>query len=170
MESRRALTAAGFVLLVLEGGISSSGAQEKLAGLQARFDHETNGKQKEKLFERVSDTQFAEAGRAAKQNDYQAVGLLMERYRDNLRETLSALKTGQPNAKKHPGGYRNLEIHVREGLRQIDEFLLVAPLEYRPPLTLVRTDVNNMEEELLRLLFPDRPGEKPMPQPPPKSQ
>ena len=170
MKSRRALVAAGFVLLALECCFPGRAAENKIAELQARFDRETNSIQKEKAFEKLSSEQFAEAGRAAKQDDYQTVGLLMEKYRDNLRETLKGLKSQHPNAEKHPGGYRNLEIRVRGNLRDIDDFLLVAPPEYRPPLSLVRKDVDDVEEELLHLLFPARPGEKPIREAPPKRQ
>ena len=149
-------------------GLPASPAQQSIADLQTRFDRETNGAKKEKLFEKLGDAQFAETHRAAHQSDFQTVGLQMEKYRDNLRVTLEALKTQHPNAEKHPGPYRNLEIHVREGLRELEDFLIVAPPEYGPPLELVRRDVSKMEDELLHLLFPKRPGEKPRAEAPPK--
>ena len=50
------------------------------------------------------------------------------------------------------------------------DFLIVAPPEYKPPLELVQGDINKMEDDLLHLLFPRRPGEKPPAHPPPKKE
>ena len=151
-------------------GLPGPAAEENIADLQARFDRETNSAKKEKLFVKLGDAEFAETHRAAHQNDFQRVGFQMEKYRDNLRATLEALKTQHPNAEKHPGPYRNLEMHVREGLRELEDFLIIAPMEYGPPLELVRRDVNKMEDELLHLLFPRRPGEKPPAKVPPQRE
>jgi hypothetical protein len=42
----------------------------------------------------------------------------------------------------------------------VDETLLVVPPEFRPPLELVRQDLSSMDDELLLMIFPRRPGEK----------
>ena len=166
MKPRRALAATAFVSLGLSCGFHFAVAQDKMAALQAQFDRENDSIRKEKLFRKLSEALFEQAHSAGRQHDFQRVGLLMEKYRDNLHEALTALKRQHPDAEKHPGGFRDLEIRVRGGLRELDDILLVAPEEFRPPLGLVRKDVGDMEDELLRLLFPRRPGEKPVPQPP----
>ena len=50
-------------------------------------------------------------------------------------------------------------MHVRKGIREVDETLLVSPEDYKPPLQIVRQDLLAMEEELLKMLFPHRPAE-----------
>jgi hypothetical protein len=136
-------------------------AAEKLEELQARFDHETDAVRKAKLLEKLGDAQFDEARRSGVAHDYSAVGLTMEKYRDNARAAFDALKKNQPDAERHPNGYKQLQFHVHRALRELDDILLVAPLEYKPPLRLVRQDLNAMNDELLHRLFPRRPGEKP---------
>jgi len=136
-----------------------SGA-DKLSELQARFDHETSAVHKAKLFEKLGDEQFAEARHASQARDYQTVGQTMESYRDNARAALNALKKAHPNAEHQLGGYKQLQIHIHRGVREVDETLLVVPLEYRPPLELVRRDLSSMDDELLLMLFPRRPIEK----------
>ncbi len=54
----------------------------------------------------------------------------------------------------------NLQMHIRKALRDLKEMLLLAPLEYKPPLQLVQQDLASMDDELLRMLFPLRPGKK----------
>ena len=170
MHFRWVLAFAWLLPLVAARGAQVPAAQPKIADLQARFDKETNSGQKEKLFVKLSDAQFAEAHRAAHEDDFQTVGFQMEKYRDNVRTALEALRDQHPNAEKHAGPFRNLEMHVREGLRELEDFLIVAPPEYKPPLELVQGDINKMEDDLLHLLFPRRPGEKPPAHPPPKKE
>jgi hypothetical protein len=137
-------------------------AADNLEALQARFDHETDAVRKAKLFEKLGDAQFAEARKFGGGQDYSAVGLIMEKYRDNARAAFDALKKSQPDAERHPNGYKQLQFHVHRSLRELDDILLVAPPEYKPPLRLVRQDLNVSNDELLHMLFPRRPGEHPV--------
>jgi hypothetical protein len=134
-----------------------AGLAENVAELQARFDRETSGVQKAKLIGKLGDAQFEEARRAGKAGDYNALGLTLEKYRDNVRAAVEALKKQHPDAEKQSNGYRQLEMHVRKGIREVDETLLVSPEAYKPPLQMVRQDLMGMEEELLKMLFPRRP-------------
>jgi len=140
-----------------------AGAADKISELQARFDHETNSVHKAKLLAKLGDEQFAETRLASQANDYLTVGQVMEKYRDNARAAMDALKKEHPNAERQMGGYKQLQIHVHRGIRELDEMLILAPLEYRPPLQLVRRDLVSMDDELLQMLFPRRPeGKKPV--------
>ena len=157
--------ARGVRLAVLTGAIflicAGVFAADKVQELQARFDREADAVRKAKLLEKLGDAQFDEARRSGVAHDYSAVGLTMEKYRDNARAAFDALKKNQPDAERHPNGYKQLQFHVHRSLRELDDILLVAPLEYKPPLRLVRQDLNAINDELLRRLFPRRPGEHP---------
>jgi len=132
-------------------------AAQSLADLQARFDRETSGVQKAKEIGKLGDAQFEEARRAGKDGDYNAVGLTLEKYRDNVRAAVDALKKQHPDAEKQSNGYRQLEIYVRKGIREVDDTLLVSPEGFKPPLQIVRQDLSGMDDELLKMLFPRRP-------------
>jgi hypothetical protein len=136
------------------------GVADSLADLQSRFDRETSGVRKAKLMEKLGNAQFEEARRAGKAGDYNAVGLLLEKYRDNVREAVDVLKKQHPDAEKQSNGYRQLEMHLRKGIREIDDTLLVSPEAYKPPLQLVRQDLIGLDDELLKMLFPRRPLEQ----------
>ena len=152
-------------LLVLVAMLPPVAAQG-LADLQGRFDRETSGVQKAKQIGKLGDAQFEEARRSGKTGDFNAVGLTLEKYRDNVRAAIDALKKQHPDAEKQSNGYRQLEIYVRKGIREVDETLLVSPESYKPPLQIVRQDLIKMDEELLKMLFPRRPLE-PHPAAPP---
>ena len=145
-------------LLVFLAMLAPAGA-DSLVDLQGRFDRETSGVQKAKLLGKLGDAQFEEARRAGKAGDYNAVGFTLEKYRDNVRAAIDALKKQHPDAERQSNGYRQLEMHVRKGIRELNESLVVSPDEYKPPLAIVRQNLLEMEEELLKMLFPRRPME-----------
>jgi hypothetical protein len=147
-----------------------AGAAQTLADLQARFDHETNGVHKAKLVQRLGDAQIEEARRAGKAGEFSVVGVTLEKYRDNVREAVETLKKQHPDAEKQSNGYRQLEMHVRKGIREVDDALLASPEGFKPPLQLVRQDLIGMDEELLKMLFPRRPLERRGATPPAEKQ
>lgn len=140
-------------------------AVDDLATLQARFDKEKDGEDKVKMLDKLADAQITEERAASQANDFKTVGFTFEKYRDNLVAAFEALKKKHPNAVKKPGGYKRLELQNQRALREVSDVLLIAPDVYKPPLQIVQADLKKMEDELLHLLFPDRPGEKPLPPP-----
>ena len=151
----------GFPVLLAALCCCSGAAADKLSELQARFDSEPSGVHKAKMLQKLGDAEFEEASRAEKSGDYSSVDLLMEKYRDNVRVASEALEKENPDGERHPNGYKQLEMHVQKGLRQIDELLLIAPPEFKPPLQLVRKDLVTYDDELLRSLFPRKHENKP---------
>jgi len=146
------------ILLAALCGVAA--AADKLSDLQARFDTETNGVHKAKMLQKLGDAEFEEASRAEKSGDYTTVDLILEKYRDNVRAASEVLEKETPDGERHPNGYKQLEMHVQKGLRQVDEILLIAPPEFKPPLELVRQDLLTFDDKLLRALFPRRHEKK----------
>jgi succinate dehydrogenase flavin-adding protein (antitoxin of CptAB toxin-antitoxin module) len=131
-------------------------AADKLSEMQARFDHEKNPIHRAKLLEKLGDAEFDEARRAYKANDLTTVATVLEKYRDNVRVALDGLRKKRSNAERDSNGYRQLEIHVRRGIREADEIILRVPDVYQPPLQIVRRDLDSMDGELIRMLFHHR--------------
>jgi hypothetical protein len=73
-----------------------------------------------------------------------------------VRQAFELLKKQEPDADRHPSGYRQLELEVRQGIREVEDTLLVAPEDVRPPLELVRKDLIETDDTLIHLLFPRR--------------
>jgi hypothetical protein len=174
MRTRLSRFGSLIIAMALTGGIV---AANKLSDLQARFDRENKGVAKAKLLEKLGDEQILAARAAGHQGDYSAAGLILEKYRDNGRAAVEALTKQQADAERHPNGFRQAEIALRRGIREVDEMLLVAPDVYRPPLHIVRQDLIALNDQLLRALFPRRvePTSSPTPKPelpeaPPKQE
>jgi hypothetical protein len=138
-------------------------ATDDVNSLQARFDREPNSVHKAKLLEKLGDAQLEQTRRASQASDYKTIGFVMEKYRDNARAAVDALKKDHRDAEHHTNGFKQLQIHVHKSLREVDEVLVIAPDEFRPPLEIVRRDLASIDDELLELLFPRRPvGKKPL--------
>ena len=127
---------------------------DKVGELQARFDQETHATSKIKILDKLGEAQSLAATHAQQTNDYISIGLIFEKYRDNVRAAFLALKEQEPNADKHPDGYRRLELQVRRGIREVDDITIIVPEEVRPPLQLVREDLIKMDDDLIHDLFP----------------
>lgn len=149
-----------WLLLVAGLPLAALAATDQISQLQARFDHENNSVRKAKLLEKLGDAQFDATRHASQSKDYQTVDLTLEKYRDNARAAMDALKKEHPDAERHTNGFKQLQMHVHRSLREVDEALIVSPPEYKPPLELVKRDLLAMDDELLKMLFPRRPLDK----------
>ena len=129
---------------------------DKLKELQEHFDRNTHAGSKIKDLQKLGAAQFDAATQTGKAGDYNAVGLIFEKYRDNVRQAFELLRKQEPDADRHPGGYRQLELEVRQGIREVEDTLLVASEEVRPPLQIVRKDLIDMDDALIHSLFPRR--------------
>ena len=122
-----------------------AGSTQPLDELQQRFDREGNAVHKAKLITKLGDAQFVALHTAETAEDYVAVGTIMEKYRDNVRVAFEALQKEHPDASRNSGGYRELQIHTRRGIREVVDAMRSAPDEFKPPLELVRKDLVAME-------------------------
>lgn len=144
----------GFAWLTLACALAEG--TDKLKELQDHFDKESHATSKIKALDKLAEAQFEAAGKAGQSGNYVAVGLTFEKYRDNVHSAFELLKKQEPDADRHPGGYRQLELQVRKGIREVEDTLMVAPQEMRPPLGIVRQNLLDIDDELIRLLFPRR--------------
>ena len=165
-EFRRMCSGITLVSLVLFPAV----AQESVAELQAKFERENNSVKKARLLVKLGDAQFEESRRAGKAGDNNAVDASMEKFRDNVRAALESLKKQHPDAEKHSNGYRQMEMQVKQGIREVEDSMLASPAPYKPPLQIVRQDLIAMDEELIHLLFPHRPADAKPPTPPQEKQ
>lgn len=167
---RLLLTASAPLALLLNLAAFAPATTPPLSELQQRFDQEHNAVHKAKMLQKLGDAQFDALHAAEKAEDYNAAGVTLEKYRDNVRLVLGALKAQQPDAERNSNGYRQLQMHVHRGVREVEEALFACPEEYKPPLQLVRQDLIAMDDEMLRLLFPKRPEVKPEAKPNSKAE
>jgi hypothetical protein len=153
VASQQNVCVAIFFMLFFAG---AAAAVDKVSDLQDHFDKETHVAGKLKVLDKLTDAQFEETRKASAAGDYTNAGLIFEKYRDNVRSCFDLLKKQDPDADRHANEYRHLELQTRRGLREIEDVLVTAPPDLRPPFEIVRKDILDMDDELIRLLFPKR--------------
>jgi hypothetical protein len=137
-------------------------AQDRVAQLQAEFERESDPVRKAKLVPKLGDAQFAQARRALQADDYAQALQVLQQYRDEVRTAHAALKATGVNAEEKPNGFKQLQIHARKGVREMDQIVLDLPVEQRDAFQAVRRDVAAIEKELFDMLFPRQPGKGPL--------
>ncbi len=148
---------AGLCALVLATGTAAG--VDRITDLQEHFDKETHISGKIKALDKLTEAQFDATRKESAAGDFVNAGLTFEKYRDNVRACFELLRKQEPDADKHPNEYRHLELQTRRGIREVEDALLIAPTEMRPPLEIVHKDILDIDDELIRILFPRRTPE-----------
>jgi hypothetical protein len=145
----------------IAGVVTNSVTADKVGELQSHFDHESHATSKVKLLEKLGEAQFASATSAQHAGNFNDIGIICEKFRDNVRSAFDLLRKQEPNAEKHADGYRHLELLTRRGIRDVEDLLIIVPEEIRPPIELVRSDLIQIDDELIHFLFPRRSKDAP---------
>jgi hypothetical protein len=133
--------------------------QESRAKYEAQFQIERDPVDKAKILAKLGRFEIDQA-RADLKADKEEDSLAdLEHYRDQVETTVMALRATGVNAEQHPAGFKELQISLRETLRQIDELILQLPLDKRPWFQAVRSDLGKSQNSLIEALFPTL-GEK----------
>src|SRR5713101_4070717 len=152
--SRRMIVAAALSAILFP----AARAQDRIAELQAQFNRETDPVRKAKILPKLGDAQIERVRRATDAGDYaQALGILGE-YRHEVKTTAAALKDTGVDAERKPAGFKQLEIHLRKTLRELEQTILALPDDQRPPFQDIRQELSSIEKDLIDRLFPRQPG------------
>jgi hypothetical protein len=156
------------ILVILAGFLISSSltlhaqtAQDRLAGPLDLYKRETDPVRRAKIFPRLGAAQLDEMQRLVETGDYMKSGEMLEEYRDEVKSTFETLKATGVDAERKPGGFKELEIHLRKALKLIDDLVRRVPDGPRVPFQMARQDVIKVNRELIDLLFPRQPDKKP---------
>jgi hypothetical protein len=137
------------------------GAQDRLTVALAQYQHEGDPVRKARLLAKFGGDQIDEARKQLNSGDDVASLHTLEQYRDEVRETVTALEAVVTDAEKKPAGFKELQISLRETVRHIDDLILTLPVDKRPFFRDVRNDLVKTQNELIDALFPRKPNQMP---------
>ena len=149
--------AAGLFLLPL----SSALAQDRLAELRARFSQQNDPVRKAKVLSKLGQAEIELLRKEVSAGQYAEALRLLEEHREEVKATYAALKQSGINPEKKPGGFKDLQIHLRKTSRQLRDAILILPYSQREPFHTIRGELEEMESELIDMLFPRQPGKSP---------
>lgn len=134
------------------------GAQDAVAKYEAQYENDGNPVHRARILAKLGPLAVTAAGKPleAGQND-QALSSLRH-FRDEVRDTTQALDASGVDAERHPGGFKELQIGLRQTIRRFDDLIFALPSDDRAPFEAVRSDLAATQNALINELFP--PSEK----------
>lgn len=135
-------------------------AQTTAADFHARFAQDTDPVRRAESMHKLGAVEFDEITKdfdAGKLPD--ALALLRE-YRDEIDACEKGLDARKVDAEKHPKGYKQLEMSVRESLRKLDRLIVGLTADEQGPFTEVRQNLEVLNGHLIHELFPNRPSDE----------
>jgi hypothetical protein len=138
-------------------------ADESLESLRTEFHRETDAVKRAKLFPKLGTALIAEMRKLESTRQYDAVAPLFLEYRDGAKAAYEGLAASGRDAEKHSKGFRELEMHLRQSLHSLNDIVFGLPLDDREPLRGPQQEIEQIEEQLIRALFPrgPQPGKTP---------
>ena len=147
---------AGIALLV-----TTSAAQVRFQDLRSQFVREPSPVRRAKLLPKLEHAEFAEIRQQINGGEYANALEILGGYRDDVRDTQKALDATGVNPEKKPAGYKELQIAVRESLRQLSEILVALPGDWKMGFDDIRRELETANNRLIVQLFPHQPGHQP---------
>lgn len=146
-------------VLIAALAASSVVAQDRTADLRARFEKETDPVHKAKLVPRLADAEFRDIQASIGAGKLAEAAVIAHQASDEARTAREALDATKRDPEKHPEGYRQLQISVRESVRRLDDILVGLGADDQEPFREVRNQMEEVERRLIHGLFPHRPPE-----------
>jgi hypothetical protein len=144
------------VALVLMIGLSAKWTfgQKQILDFRTRFTQETEAVRRAQKMLKLGEADFDEVT-----GDIDAVKLpdglaVLKEYRDEIQLCEEGLDAKKIDAEKHPQGFKQLEISLRQSLRPLNSLLVGLRSDEQAPFLEVRTDLDELNRHLIHELFP----------------
>jgi hypothetical protein len=134
--------------------------QDRLAEFKDKYDHESDPVRKAKVLAKLGDLQVTEFVRQANANNVDAAFTILTDYRAEVRASFDGLKATGLDAERKPGGFKDLQIHLRKATWELDRAVPLIPPEKRAAFQDIRDELNRIHNDLIHRLFPREPGSK----------
>jgi len=136
-------------------------AQGRAPDFRARFTQETDPMRRAQMMPKLGEAEFDEITRDVDAGKLPEAVAVLREYSDEINSCEKGLDAEHINAEKHPKGYKQLEISLRESLRRLNGLLVSFTAEEQLPFLDVRNDLDTLNRHLIRELFPNQPDKSP---------
>ena len=129
--------------------------QSRIPQLHARFAQEPDATKRAEMMPKLGEAEFDEIDRdidAGKDPEALAV---LKQYRYEIESCEKDLDAKNINAEKHPRGYKQLQISLRQSLRRLNGLLVSLTGDEQKPFLDVRDGLDQLNRHLIRELFPN---------------
>ncbi|MDA2912936.1 hypothetical protein MYX77_03065 [Acidobacteriia bacterium AH_259_A11_L15] len=123
------------------------------AELRARLERENDPGERAKLAVKIGENLLEEVGRTYQEGDYEAGEERLAEYLDVLRQAHQELEASGRDARRHPKGFKELEIHLRKRRRELRDLARHLPFHQRAPVEQAIAEMGEMRTALLSALM-----------------
>ncbi|MEE8200239.1 MAG: hypothetical protein V3R29_03635 [Candidatus Acidoferrales bacterium] len=141
-------------LLVVSLLMISVGCENpETAELRARLERENDPGERAKLAVKIGENLFEELGRTYQEDGYEAGEERLAEYLDVLRQAHQELEASGRDARRHPKGFKELEIHLRKSRRGLRDLARHLPFHQRAPVEQAIAEMGAMRTALLSAIM-----------------
>jgi hypothetical protein len=134
-------------------------AQNRPADFQARFAQETDAMRRAQMMPKLGQTEFEDITKNIDAGKLPEALAVLKEYRDEIRSCEKGLDARNIDAEKHPKGYKQLEISLRQSLRKLNNLMVTFTADEQTPFIEVRSDLEELNRHLIHELFPKTPND-----------
>ena len=145
-----------FLLVILMAGLSTERTlgQKPILNFRTRFAQETNALRRAQKMPKLGEAEFDEINRDIDAGNLTDGLAVLKEYRDEIHSCERDLDAKNVDTEKHPKGFRELELSLRQSLRRLDNLLVGLTTDDEAPFLQVRIDLDELDGHLIHELFP----------------
>jgi hypothetical protein len=139
--------------------------QNTTEGFRTKFTHESDPVHKAHILIQLGDSEFRDIQKEVGSDNADGALAILQQYRDEAQECQKSLDGTGRDPEKHPNGFKELQISLRESLRRLDHIIADLSGDEQKSFRDVRQDLEQMDLKLIHQLFPRRLEAQPKSQP-----
>jgi hypothetical protein len=131
--------------------------QKRLTKLEAKFKEQKGAVHQAKVLAKLLPAEVQMASEEIQQGEIDQGMARLERWSNRTQQVHDALIATGHNPVKRPAGFTELQVALRESLRGLRDIIFSMPLGRRHPAETVRSNLSQINSQLLQELFPPPP-------------
>ncbi len=147
-------------VILLAGFLPARALGQTVQEFHARFSQETDPMRRAQMMPRLGQSEFDEITRDIDAGRLPEALSVLKEYSNEIESVEKGLDARHIDAEKHPKGYKQLEISLRESLRRLNALLVSFTGEDQKPFLEVRQGLDELNRHLIRELFPNQPDKE----------
>jgi len=147
-------------MLLLVGAFAPTGAAtdevraKELLKEREKLQKETDPVDRAKIGVKISDLLVEDVGDAVREGDFDELATQLTAYAETIENAHKALVDSGRDAVKKPGGFKELEIALRQHVRKFEDLSRTLNLQRRVPLERTKDLAASIRDKVLKALFP----------------
>jgi len=149
--ARRTEFVAGLLLAVLVS--AAPGVSDELDKQRQRLARASDVVDRAKITAKLGDALLDHMTRAFRNDHAEEGEKLLAEYRGAIQDAGRQLLASGRDARRSPGGFKHLEIHIRKGARRLEDLSHALPFDQVEAIDEAREELESLRQDLLAALM-----------------